>query len=108
MLGGEYRLERYTLLSPCSHVRADCPPTLLMQGTFDIICPQSAAEALRDGMRAAGAPMALLMLPGIDHAFDLFGTRWSPAARKSIWHAERFLALMAMPPAAPKGSIEDK
>jgi len=95
--------ERYALLSPISHVHADCPPTLLMQGTFDIIVPQSAAEALRDRMGQAGAQMALLLLPGIDHAFDLFGTRWSPSARKSIWHAERFLALMARSPAVHPG-----
>jgi acetyl esterase/lipase len=54
-------------------------------------------DALRDRMRQVGAQMALLLLPGIDHAFDLFGTRWSPSARKSIWHAERFLGLMARP-----------
>ena len=97
ILGGspEQVPERYTLLSPISHVRADCPPTLLMQGTVDIICPRAAAESLRDRMQHAGAQMALLLLPGIDHAFDLFGTRWSPSARKSIWHAERFLAAMA-------------
>jgi acetyl esterase/lipase len=94
--------ERYALLSPSAHVHADCPPTLLMQGTMDIIVPKSAAEALRDKMRQEGAQMALLLLPGIDHAFDLFGTRWSPSARKSIWHAERFLALMARSPAVSK------
>ena len=98
--------ERYALLSPSSHVHAACPPTLLMQGTVDIICPQSAAEALRDSMREAEAPMALLMLPGIDHAFDLFGTRWSPSARKSIWHAERFLALMARSPVVHPREVE--
>jgi len=97
ILGGspEQVPERYALLSPISHVRADCPPTLLMQGTIDIICPRAAAESLRDRMQHAGAQMALLLLPGNDHAFDLFGTRWSPSARKSIWHAERFLAAMA-------------
>ena len=93
--------ERYALLSPISHVRGDCPPTLLMQGTVDIIVPQSAAEALRDKMLQAGAQMGLLMLPGVDHAFDLVGTRYSPSARTSIWHAEQFLALMAR--GAPPG-----
>jgi acetyl esterase/lipase len=94
--------ERYALLSPISHVRADSPPTLLMQGTIDIIVPQASAESLRDKMRQAGAQMALLLLPRIDHVFDLFATRWSPSARKSIWHAERFLDLMAR--GAPLGS----
>lgn len=97
ILGGspEQVPDRYALLSPISHVSASCPPTLLMQGTIDIIVPRSAAEALRDNMRHAGAQMALLMLPRVDHAFDLIGSRWSPSARKSIWHAEQFLALMA-------------
>jgi acetyl esterase/lipase len=91
--------ERYALLSPSSHVHRDCPATLLMQGTVDIIVPRAAAEALRDRMREVGAPMALLMLPRVDHAFDLVATRWSPSARKSIWHAERFLAHLARAPA---------
>jgi acetyl esterase/lipase len=109
ILGGspEQVPDRYALLSPISHVRADCPPTLLMQGTIDIIVPRSAAEALRDRMRQAGAQMALLLLPRIDHAFDLFGTRWSPSARKSIWHAERFLALMARSPAVHRQGEEE-
>jgi acetyl esterase/lipase len=100
ILGGspEQAPERYTLLSPISHVTPDSPPTLLMQGTVDIIVPQGAAKALRDRMRRAGAQMALLMLPRIDHGFDLCAPRWSPSARKSMWHAERFLALMARPP----------
>jgi hypothetical protein len=33
-------------------------------------------------------------LPQVDHAFDLLGTNWSPAARQAFWQAERFLALI--------------
>ncbi len=74
----------------------------ILEGTIHIIVPRASAESLRDKMRQAGAQMALLLLPRIDHAFDLFAPRWSPSARKSIWHAEHFLDLMAR--GAPVGS----
>ena len=89
--------ERYVLLSPITHVRAGCPPTLLMQGRDDIIVPPGPSVALRERLRRAGVEAALLLLPHADHGFDLLGTNWSPAARQALWHAERFLALMAGP-----------
>jgi acetyl esterase/lipase len=88
--------ERYALLSPLTHARAGCPPTLLMQGRDDIIVPPGPAFEMRDRLRMAGVEAALLMLPHADHGFDLLGTTWSPAARQALWHAERFLALIAV------------
>jgi acetyl esterase/lipase len=87
--------EQYDLLSPISYVRASCPPTLLLQGRDDIIVPPSPAFRLQQRLRATGAEAAVLLLPYADHGFDLLGTNWSPAARQALWHAERFLALVA-------------
>ncbi|MGE0538745.1 MAG: alpha/beta hydrolase fold domain-containing protein [Dehalococcoidia bacterium] len=87
--------ERYALLSPIAHVHAGCPPTLLMQGRDDIIVPPGPAVAMQQRLRRAGVEAALLLLPYADHAFDLLATNWSPAARQALWHAERFLALLA-------------
>ena len=50
---------------------------------------------MRGRLEQAGVKAALLVLPQVDHGFDLFATNWSPSARMSLWHAERFLALMA-------------
>jgi acetyl esterase/lipase len=90
--------ERYALLSPITHVHAGCPPTLLMQGRDDIIVPPGPAFEMRERLRVAGAEAAVLLLPHADHGFDLMGTTWSPAARHALWHAERFLALIAARP----------
>ena len=90
--------ERYALLSPITHVHAGCPPTLLMQGRDDIIVPPGPALELREKLRKAGVEAALLLLPQADHGFDLLATDWSPAARQALWHAERFLALIAFRP----------
>jgi len=72
-----------------------CPPTLMMQGPKDIIAPLAPAQEMRGRLEQAGVKAALLVLPQVDHGFDLFATNWSPSARMSLWHAERFLALMA-------------
>jgi acetyl esterase/lipase len=87
--------ERYALLSPITHVRAGCPPTLLMQGRDDIIVPPGPSVEMQERLRRAGVEAALLLLPHADHGFDLLGANWSPMTRQALWHAERFLALMA-------------
>jgi acetyl esterase/lipase len=98
ILGGSPREvpEQYALLSPVSHVHSGCPPTLLMQGRDDIIVPPGPAFELQDKLRTAGVRAAVLLLPYADHGFDLMATNWSPAARTALWHAERFLAFIAV------------
>jgi acetyl esterase/lipase len=92
------RPDEYSLLSPVAHVTANCPPTLLMQGRDDLIVPPGPAHEMQHALRAAGVPAAVLMLPYADHAFDLFGTRWSPMARQALWHTGRFLEWIASKP----------
>ncbi|MDF2626487.1 MAG: putative lipase [Symbiobacteriaceae bacterium] len=86
---------RYALLSPVTHIHPGCPPTLLMQGEHDLIVPAAATREVDAKLRQAGVKAACLVLPQTDHAFDLFAMNWSPASRVALWHAERFLALMA-------------
>jgi acetyl esterase/lipase len=97
MLGGSpaEAPDLYALLSPITHVHSECPPTLLMQGSDDIIVPPGPAVELPEKLRSVGVAAAVLMLPQADHGFDLLATDWSPAARKALWHAERFLAWIA-------------
>jgi acetyl esterase/lipase len=97
IVGGSPRQlpEQYALLSPISHVDAGCPPTLLLQGRDDIIVPPGPALELQQRLRMAGVEAAVLLLPYADHGFDLLATEWSPTARQALWHAERFLALIA-------------
>ena len=52
---------------------------------------------MKERLGKAGVEAALL-LPQADHGFDLLGTNWSPAARQALWHAGRFLALIAVRP----------
>jgi acetyl esterase/lipase len=97
IIGGSpaQRPKEYALLSPATHVRFGCPPTLLMQGRDDIIVPPGPALEMQRNLRAAGVQAALLLLPYADHAFDLFGTGSSPMARQALWHAEQFLEFVA-------------
>lgn len=96
MLGGSPKSvpERYTLVSPISHVHAGCPPTLLIQGEEDIIIPVTATNLLAEKLMAADVPTVNIVFPHIQHAFDLVLPRWSPAAQTALYYQERFLALM--------------
>jgi hypothetical protein len=69
------------------------------------MAPAAATRQLQERLELAGEPVSAVYLPHTDHAFDLFGTTWSPAARIAIHVLERFLAVVAAPelvgPAAP-------
>jgi acetyl esterase/lipase len=63
---------------------------------------------MQQALRQAGVQAAVLLLPYADHAFDLFGTGWSPTARQALWHAERFLELVASNAESPSPSPEQR
>ena len=96
LLGGtpETVPDRYAFFSPTTHVRPDCPPTLLIQGKDDVIAPVTATNLLFERLVAAGVPAVNIVLPHAEHGFDLVLLRWSPAAQTTLYYEERFLALM--------------
>lgn len=87
--------DMYALYSPVSHVHADCPPTLLIHGTHDLMAPVQATRELFSRLVKAQVPVVLHLIPQTDHAFDLQLPSLSPSAHNAIYDVERFLALQA-------------
>ena len=94
MLGGPAAEipDTYRLLSPIHHVSPHCPPTLLLQGADDLFGLTPAVRRLRQSLRQAGVPCALLEFPHTEHAFDLALPQISPTARAATRAVEQFLA----------------
>ena len=86
--------ELYTLFSPVTHVRSDCPPTLLTQGEHDLIAQVKATRSLHTRLVKEKVPTVMNILPQTDHAFDLIMPKISPSAHNAYYDVERFLALM--------------
>ncbi|HEU4542237.1 MAG TPA: hypothetical protein VFR23_14000 [Jiangellaceae bacterium] len=86
---------RCAQVSVFHHIRPDCPVTLLVHGTHDEMAPVTAVRELEDRLNKAGVPVTAVYLPHTDHAFDVFGTSWSPAAGAAIHVLERFLSLIS-------------
>ena len=96
LLGGHLHEvpEMYALGSPITHVSENAPPTLLIQGTPDVITPIAATQALHDKLVANGVPVVNVVYPLTNHAFDLLFPRVSPPAQTAFYDLERFLALV--------------
>ncbi len=86
--------DTYRLISPISHVQRNCPPTLLFQGTHDLMVDYRDVHCFYKKLRRAGAPVIYVSLPGCDHSFESIFPRWSPAAQTAAYYTERFLALL--------------
>jgi acetyl esterase/lipase len=84
----------YRLISPITDVDADCPPTLLLHGTHDVLVDHQVTGRLHEALQAAGVPVVYLPLPGCEHTFESVLPRVSPAAQTAVYYMERFLALM--------------
>ncbi len=96
LFGGtpETAFDAYKLASPISHVNANSPPTLFVQGAHDIGGMVEQIKRLQRVMRQEGATAVYLELPDTDHAFDILFPRISPAAQTATYYVERFLALV--------------
>ena len=96
LLGGHLHEipEVYELASPVAHVRADCPPTLLIQGEPDVFTPAAPTRVLYHRLVAHGVPVVKISFPMTGHAFDLILPKVSPPAHAALYYVERFLALM--------------
>ncbi len=84
----------YHLLSPTSYVAANCPPTLLLQGTHDLLVDHRQVERLYQMLRQARAPVVYIPFPNCGHTFESILPRISPPAQTAAYYMERFLALM--------------
>jgi acetyl esterase/lipase len=87
--------EQYALYSPLAHAGAHCPPTLLLLGENDAgVLAREQGAPLAGKLRAAGAPVVYAVVPGANHGFDLYLTKWNPAFQSALYDIERFLALL--------------
>jgi acetyl esterase/lipase len=86
--------EVYRLISPVTYVNAACPPTLLLQGTHDLLVDHHMVEQLYQRLRQVNAPVVYIPFPGCNHAFESVVPRLSPPAQTAAYYTERFLALM--------------
>ncbi len=62
--------ELYHLLSPTSYVSAGCPPTLLLQGTHDLLVDYRQVEQLYQMLRQVKAPVVYIPFPNCGHTFE--------------------------------------
>ncbi len=61
--------EKLRFASPIAYVDEKAPPMLLIQGTNDHTVSPGQSPEFYDALRARGARVELMMLPGIDHSF---------------------------------------
>lgn len=69
--------ERYKILSPIHYIDENTPPTITISGSSDRIIPKEQAEALDRKLKENNVPHELYLLPGTDHAFDIFSDNLS-------------------------------
>ncbi len=89
--GPEDAAEKYDLATAGTHVRPGLPPTLIIQGEYDMLVPVEPARALVRQLRAAHVPVDYVELPQTDHGFDLALPQISPPAHVAIQAILRFL-----------------
>ncbi len=65
----------YVERSPIQHLDTLTTPMLILQGTEDKVVPPAQAVQMADAVRAAGRPVALVMLEGEGHGFRAWATR---------------------------------
>ncbi len=82
----------YNLASPIHHVTSACPPTLMFQGTHDVVVPLEAARRLHRSLETAHVPVVYVEYLWTEHAFDLmYPPLANPAAKAALYDLERFL-----------------
>ena len=86
--------EMYRLISPITYVDAECPPTMLIHGTHDLLVSHLEVERLLAALRQNDIPSIFVPLPGCDHSFESVLPRISPSAQTAAYYMERFIAMM--------------
>jgi acetyl esterase/lipase len=67
--GGVCAPETLQLASPQHFVKSDTPPFLLVHGALDKTVDPTQSVHFQETMKAAGASVDLVMIPGVDHSF---------------------------------------
>ncbi len=86
--------EMYRLISPNTYIDNDCPPTMLIHGTHDLLVSHREVERLLVALRQNNVPSVYVPMPGCDHSFESSLPRISPSAQTAAYYMERFVALM--------------
>jgi acetyl esterase/lipase len=84
----------YQLASPITHVHRGCPPTLLFQGSLDILVPVNTTRVLYAKLLEAGVSVINVIFPLTEHVFDLLLPKISPPAQSALYDVYRFLAAL--------------
>ncbi|MFH1497025.1 MAG: alpha/beta hydrolase [Verrucomicrobiota bacterium] len=74
LLGGSDRHELARLASPIHHVAGARCPVLIFHGADDDVVPLSQSQKLESALRAAGAPVKLVVVPATGHDGPNFET----------------------------------
>jgi acetyl esterase/lipase len=85
----------YQLVNPTNHVRPGAPPTLLIQGDYDILVDLETTQALYTKLVQSGVPAISVVFPWTEHMFDLILPQVNPPAQSALYDVDRFLALLA-------------
>ena len=86
--------EAYHLISPIEHVDANCPPTMLIHGTHDLLVDYQQATRLWAVLQQHHVPSIHIPLPRCEHSFESVLPRLSPSAQTAAFYMERFIGLM--------------
>jgi acetyl esterase/lipase len=86
--------EMYELGTVTTHVGRHCPPTLLFQGTHDVMDLLPDVRRLHQALLAVDVPSILVEFPESEHGFDLVIPTLNPAAQAALYDVERFLAVL--------------
>jgi acetyl esterase/lipase len=83
--------EKWTDASPITYVRPGAPPTLLIHGQSDSLVPASQSRVMAEALKAVGAPVRLIELPGEEHSFT-----WDAWTKIRSEAREHFMGDMAL------------
>jgi acetyl esterase/lipase len=79
-------------ISPCHHVRAGAPPTIIFHGKADTTVPYVTAEAFAEAMKKAGSRCELAGSEGQPHGFFNFGRNDNKFFVETLRKMDQFLA----------------
>lgn len=93
----------YDKASPCSHLRPDAPPALIVHGDLDTLAPVAEARKFAADLRAIShSPVVYVELAGAHHAFEVFN---SIRTLQTVAAVEEYLAWVVSAAAAAASGV---